>query len=412
MNYLEYTHNLIIKTPNEIIRGDLVFDSRIKGFRESDSANNIPVQNIIIPGFINLHSHLSYTNFQIPSQNLFTWLKELVAKTNQGFSPSSNSVDGVKELLSNGTTFVVDNSNHPLESYKAMKDSGIKGLIGIEIFGSNPEEAKKIFQEKLLELQSLPKDKDIEFTFSPHASYDVSPELWQKTIEWCKANNKKLLTHVAESLAEEKWFQDNNAKEAQSAKDFWQSINTLDIKLKNWKSYSSGIQYLYENKMLDPCLLITHMVHAQKQDLELISKLKIPLATCPKSNLYLGNGLPDYELWQKLSIEYGIGTDSKASNTSLDLRRELKEIRNISAKEKFELITNKAAKIIAKDQEIGSLEPGKAADFVVLEIKPKDIDLDTINIFNLIMDPDLTKIKSVFVNGILVYMNPAPTASL
>lgn len=358
-------------------------------------------RTIAVPGFINLHTHLSYSSIQLASQELFPWLRELVKiqQMDQRFSPSSNALEGLLELAQSGTTFVVDNTSHPQETYDALKKIGLKGLIGAEIFGSDPSKADTIFAKTLNEIQSLTEDDDIEFTLSPHASYDVSPLLWQKCIAWCKANGKRLLTHVAESSVEEKWFQDKDSNEVQSAKDFWASINTLDIKLKNWKSYPSSIQYLYQNQLLDPCLLLTHMVHASKADLELVSKLNIPLVTCPRSNLYLQNGLANYDLWQKLNLDFGVGTDSKASNQSLDIREELKLIKNLSSKEKFELITSKAAKILGKEKNIGSLEKGMAADFVVLEVMKDDLDLESLNIFDLILDTTLTKIKSVIVNG-------------
>ncbi len=406
MHYLSYTHNLVVQHSSQILMNSTIELSEDKKTIIGFSTHNTESQSrrtIAIPGFINLHTHLSYSSIQLAPQELFPWLRELIKiqQMDQRFSPSTNALAGLLELAQSGTTFVVDNTSHPQETYNALKKIGLKGLIGVEVFGSDPSKADAIFDKTIDEISSLTtiEDDDIEFTLSPHASYDVSPLLWQKCIAWCKAHGKRLLTHVAESAVEERWFQDKDSLEVESAKDFWTSINTLDIKLKNWKSYPSSIQYLYQNQLLDSCLLLTHMVHASKADLELVSKLNIPLVTCPRSNLYLKNGLANYDLWQELNLEFGIGTDSKASNQSLDIREELKLIKNLNSKEKFELITSKAAKILGKEKNIGSLEKGMAADFVILEVTKDDLDLESLNIFDLILDTTLTKIKSVIVNG-------------
>ena len=407
MSYKRYTHNLIIKNSNEVLKNVVINRENsitsIKAVDNLDPDINYPRQ-IIIPGLINLHCHLVYTGIRTQSKSLFPWISELVKiqQMEEADLPSPNSLGatlnralaGAKQALSYGTSYLIENSNQPLESFKAMKAAGLKGLIGIEVFGSDPEQAQKIFSNTLSVMDSLPEDPNIQFTLSPHASYDVSSALWRLCQRWCDEHQVPLLTHVAESTAEEAWFKDSQSAQAQSAKDFWASINTLDVKLKHWKPYPSSIQYLHANNMLSDNMLITHAVHASREDLEILKSYGAKLINCPRSNIYLGNGLPDYDLWQELGMNWALGTDSEASNYNLDLRAEANAIARLNAKQRFELITSKAASILGR-KDLGVINDGVDSDYVVLEILDNDIDLDACDPFELVMDTEITRIKGI-----------------
>ncbi|MDA0772381.1 MAG: amidohydrolase family protein [Cyanobacteria bacterium] len=398
----QYTHNIVIKNTDETLFNTVIeAKTSITDYRQINN-NHIDKSNtkqIIIPGLINLHSHLAYSDTTLSSQSLFPWISQLVEIHHMGeASLPSAALKGAQEALSFGTSFLIDNTSHPEDSIKAFQESGLKGIIGIEIFGSDPKQATQILQQNLKQINKLNKPTNVDLTLSPHASYDVSPQLWQLCLDWCNQNQVPLLSHLAESAAEEAWFQDKDSQQAQSAKEFWDKINTLETKLANWQSYPSSTRYLHGHNLLKPFSLFTHLVHATKQDLELIKAAGIGIITCPRSNLYLKNGLANYQQWHKLAIDFAIGTDSKASNSDLDLRKEANAIPGLSAKAKFELITNKAAKLLKRD-DLGSLDIGKAADWVVLEVQDQNIDLATADPFELIMDTAMTIVKQVYIDG-------------
>ena len=402
----QYTHNIVIKNTDETLF-NTVIEARtsITGYRELN-VNQLDDSNpkqIIIPGLINLHSHLAYSQTKLKSQSLFPWISQLVEIHHMGEMELPSAVlQGAKEALSFGTSFLVDNTSHPQDSIKAFQESGLKGIIGIEIFGSDPKQATQILEHNIEQIKQLKESTNIDLTLSPHASYDVSAQLWQLCLEWCNQNQVPLLSHLAESTAEEAWFQNKDSEQAQSAREFWNKINTLETKLENWQSYPSSTQYLHRHNLLKPFSLLTHLVHAQKQDLELIKAAGLGIITCPRSNLYLENGLANYQLWHELGIQYGIGTDSKASNHDLDLRKEANAIPGLSAKARFALLTNKAAGLL-KRNDLGSLDIGKAADWVVLELQDPNIDLATADPFELIMDTEMTIVKEVYIDGYCRY---------
>lgn len=402
----QYTQNIIIKNGQELIKNAFINgEDIITGFQtlnlDQKTRSNYP--EIIIPGLINLHCHLAYNKIKLPSQELFPWISELVKihHMGEGFTPK-DFINSAKEALSYGTCFLVDNSNSPEASIAAFKATGLKGILGLEIFGSDPVQAENIFAKKIQELNSLEKIPGLNFTLAPHASYDVSVKLWQLCLDWCNQQQMPLLSHLAESQAEEAWFQNKDSTEAQAAKSFWQELGTLETKLENWQSYPSSTQFLYQNNLLKPLSLLTHLVHATKADLGLIKAAGLGAVSCPRSNLYLKNGLPNYANWQ--GLDYGLGTDSKASNQDLDLRKEANTIPGLGAAKRLELLTSQAAKIL-KRNDLGTLDIGKANDYVILEIRNKNINLDLADPFELAMDTDFVHVKEVYINGRCRFQN-------
>ncbi len=385
----------IIITNNEtpIINGAiLVQDSKIIQVGKKEdfgdlSNSNVEItdhgESLICPGFINLHTHLLYSNVKNTngSDGLFPWLEELVDNTatflEKDYIDSVNS--GIKSVISSGTTYIVENTPSHL-SAKLLSTSPLKATIGLEVFGSDETQADEVFSKAIADLGNLKKElvhnPQLDFTFSPHAPYDVSIPLWKKLIDWSKEKHKPLLTHLEESPQERLWWKNKSGP----AIDFWKKISKLESKVKYWKSYTSGIDFLSKNNLLDSEMIGTHLNQATKEDLLLLKELNIKLIHCSRSNFYLNNGTANLRLWNELGFLWGVGTDSIASNFDLDLLEEIKFalkqqslIHNysISAKEAFESMTSKAAKIISKDNEIGYLKSDYNSDFLVFNIKEK-----------------------------------------
>jgi cytosine/adenosine deaminase-related metal-dependent hydrolase len=419
MSYKLYTHELLIKNPQEILknRAPRVNSSgKIEDFSESitsDKPQALP--KILIPGLINLHTHLAYTNLKVGEKKLFYWLKDLVEKIYKipqiedektsninEFKLSESYLAGCRESLALGTTFVVDNTSHPELALSAFLETGLQGIIGLEVFGSDPDKAQEIFGETLKKLHTLETQSGselVEFTLAPHATYDVSSELWSLCVDYAKQYKKIILSHLSESADEEAWFRDKDSAESLLAREFWASINTLEPKIKNWKPYRSATDFLATNKLLAENLLLAHACYIDNDDLDLLTHSKTRLVTCPRSNGYLKNQKARTELWQKNNLLFGVGTDSKASNYSLDLRQEANQLTELSARARFELITSRSAQVLDKQNLIGTLEPGKNADWVILEVLDSDINLDLADPFELVMDTKITRVKEVHIAG-------------
>ncbi len=406
MTYKTYTHKYIVKNPNEVIENAQIHclghADKIQGFSLVAEGT---AETILVPGFINLHCHLNYYDLKLKEQKLFLWLKDLLAKTffDKEFNPKQHALDSIDELMQYGVSYIVENSSNLEASLAAISEKQIKATIGLEVFGSDPQDAQRIFNEAINTIEKF-SDANIELCLSPHAIYDVSKELWQLCLEWSKANNRLLLSHIAESQEEEIFTKNFHDEQLKDAKDFWQSIKSLEAKAKNWQSYKNSFDFLYQNKLLYDKLLLAHGVYLDDEALATIAKEKIKLINCPRSNKFLNNDKAQTKKWHQEKIEFAFGTDSRASNYDLDIRKELLENSHLNAQEKFAKLTIDAAKMIGKEHEIGSLKEGKSADFVVLEIVEGEKEkLNLENIFEFVVDPRKTRVKELYIDNKKVF---------
>ena len=369
---------------------------------------------LLCPGFINLHTHLLYSKCQRSDEslNLFNWLEDLVDHTShwteKDFIDSVNY--GINQALSCGTTFIVENTPS-YTSAQVLANSPLKALIGLEIFGSDEEKADEIFSHQLSALSIQHSAKNIEFCFSPHAPYDVSVPLWKKLIEWSEENKKPILTHLEESPDEKLWWQNKSG----SGIKFWKKITKLESKLKYWKKYNSGIDFLNKNNLLSKNIIATHLSQASKEDLTLLKEKNISLVHCPRSNYYLNNGAANLKLWNELGFLWGAGTDSIASNKNLDLLEELRFLIDqqnliynfkLSARDAFKAITSNAAKILSLDSRIGVLKEGYKADFLIYNLKDKSGCTYKDPYHLVVWDMDSkTDLKEVWISGKKVWIS-------
>jgi len=371
-------------------------------------------ESLICPGFINLHAHLLYskTNKIDGKEGLFPWLEKLVDETSS-YSEKEliESIRlGINEVISSGTTFIVENTPSSISADELSK-SKLKALVGLEVFGSDDSLSTTVFESNVSILNELQnKFKNLDFTFSPHAPYDVSVSLWEKLMTWSKENNKPILTHLEESPEEKNWWKEKSGAGIR----FWKKIGKLESKLKYWNNYNSGIDFLAKNNLLNKNLTATHLCNATKEDLLSLQKYNVKLIHSPRSNSYLNNGIANIKLWNELGFLWGIGTDSLASNESLDLLHEIRFALKmqdiffqykISAREAFNALTLNAAKIISKDNEVGSLKPALSADFLIYDIKEKS-GCTYNDPYNLIIwELDNKKnLKEVWINGLQVWL--------
>ncbi|MFM7458778.1 MAG: amidohydrolase family protein [bacterium] len=490
----QYTQNIIIRNSKELVKNAKInsengYIATVSALSEINTPDNLAKKQIISPGFINLHSHLAYTHLDLKPKNLFAWLKDLMHKVqNESFDPVTASLAGARLALSTGTTFLIDNTSHLDASVKAFQQTGLRGIIGLELFGSDPQQAKSILNKALEELGLMTRslkaelsavmpeqNHKIQFALSPHSLYSVSSELLEEiqvffskdTIEenaeigvqqkFSKDSSgvlPLLLMHFAEDELEEKYFRGvdfernqntgdralqkyhltpddmeglliNEDKELELLYDFWESLGVLDLKKKYRKQAESSWAYFKkyvlstENKARSQPLkyLLTHAVNLSESEIqEFANYSEVSLVSCPRSNQFLKHNTAKISLWEEsAAINYGLGTDSKASNYDLDLRSEFKLFKTmmetgithqsleLSSRRQFEILTSSAAKAIGMDDKIGSLEDTKYADYVVFEVMDDNLDLDSVDPYALVLDGEKTRVKEVYVGGDLVY---------
>jgi 5-methylthioadenosine/S-adenosylhomocysteine deaminase len=462
----QYTQNIILRNSKELVKNAKInsengYIDTVTALSEINTPDNLAKKQIISPGFINLHSHLVYTHLDLKPKNLFAWLKDLMHKVqNESFDPVTASLAGARLALSTGTTFLVDNTSHLDASVKAFQQTGLRGIIGLELFGSDPQQAKSILNKAVEELRLMIQSHKIQFALSPHSLYSVSSELLEEIQVFLSKDSSGvlplLLMHFAEDELEEKYFRGvdfernhligdglegslvNDDQELVLMYDFWESLGVLDLKKRYRKQAESSWDYFKKyvlNRKNGAChqplkYLLTHAINLSEKEIqELVNYPEISLVSCPRSNQFLKHNMAQVAFWEQYhekdenaengavhrSHNYGLGTDSKASNYDLDLRSELKlllsnlkagygnkENVKLTFQRQFELLTSSAAKAIGMDDKIGSLEEAKYADYVVFEVMDDNLDLDSVDPYALILDGEKTRVKEVYVGGDLI----------
>ncbi len=377
---------------------------------------------IIVPGFINLHTHLEYTGLQsLPVQEgLFAWLPRLIEATAQWPDKDRlhSAQQGIREVIAAGTTFVVDNSYNGA-SAMAIARAGLRGLIGLEIFGVDQSLSDVQWQRWQKRHEDLHTDQDVveatrqgrlAVTVAPHAPYTVCPSLWRLAQQWAQANNQIILTHLAESEAECRWFGAGDMELTQFlinafARQDPDFARTYQEKIVWKKGNSTPVEHLYEYGLLANNLLAGHAVHISAQDMALLSAKNVAIAHCPRSNAKLGCGRAPLGKMLNSGLRVGLGTDSRASNDDLDLLAEArfavnlhKSTLKIDPRQIIEYLTVKAAACLQREHELGTLTPGKLADIAVFALPQGKDDFASEDPYYLLLHGGL-KLQALFVDG-------------
>lgn len=344
---------------------------------------------VICPGLMNLHTHLDYSalkHFDNYS-SFFDWIRKLIGKSWQ-WSQSEwleSALAGAKELLLSGASFAADASYSGCAA-EALAQSGLRGLVGLELFGVIEEEAEQSFCQWLAkyksfldsaspQLKAAIESKRVQITVAPHTPYSVSPALIARALDWCKEKKLPLLIHIAESDAECQWIAAGNA----DLDKFLQEAFKKELPVLSWKGKGlSPVAHMAEHGLLDKSVLAAHLVKLSDSDIETLKANDVAAVHCPRSNSRLRNGIAQFKKMSEAGIRLALGTDSAASTDDLDilaesrfawdLQRAVDPSFDLSAEQALYYLTLGAARALSMQDELGSLSPGKRADIAIFDL--------------------------------------------
>lgn len=400
----------------------------------SDDASNLAVHDygnaVISPGLINLHTHLDYSvlpSFEM-NKGLLAWARALM-QTVVNWEASDwlhSARQGAKKAASFGTSFLVD-SSYSGSAATALAEEGLKGLVGLELFGIDERKAAMIWSKWLEKYRSIASAGNVALeealakgrvaiTVSPHAPYTVCPALWKLADRWAAENNSFVLTHLAESQQECRWFINDNEEMTEHLRFAFGSFRgakPFDNETLSWKRPGySPVEHLRRHSLLNANLLSAHVVAANDDDLAKLASHGVSVAHCPRSNARLRNGYAPLEKMLSKGLKLGLGTDSLASCEDLDvlaearfavaLNRALNPETDFGPRQALEQITIQAARCLNKDQEIGSLMPGKRADLAIFQIRNLEIGLEKVDPYELLLGGHC-RMRELLVDGMTRY---------
>jgi len=398
--------------------------NRVDMLRQFNDAEVRELGNVVlIPGFINSHSHLELTAMRgfLDDQelNFFGWLRKLTA-ARLAMTPEELYVSaawGACEALRAGITCLGDASDSAATTMAALRDIGLRGTVFQESFGPDPKLAAENFEtlrQKLVELRKL-ETPLVAVGISPHAAYTVCGPLLEMIGEFALSEGLPLMMHAAESKAEEMLIRRGEG-------EFAAGLASRGI---HWQATGlSTIGYLAKHRILDTNPLLAHCINIDNEDLKLLKKSGSKVAHCPRSNAKLGHQWAPLTEFLRAEIPLGLGTDSVASNNSCDLlaearfavlsgRNHANDDRGILTAERgLRLATVGGAESLGMEDKLGQLKEGFAADFVALSLGgnhqiPSYDPVSTLLFASSGHDVKLTVIrgKEVYLNGKVATMD-------
>jgi 5-methylthioadenosine/S-adenosylhomocysteine deaminase len=318
-------------------------------------------EHILCPGLINAHGHAAMSLFRgmADDNTLQQWLEQHIWPAEAEWVSEEFVRDGaqlaIAEMLRSGTTTFSDMYFFPNIVAKAATDAGIRAQITFPVFdfpsawGTDPDD---YIRKGLLVRDDFKHSELVDVVFGPHAPYTVSDEALKKVAMLAAELDIGIHIHVHETEQE---ITDSIAQHG-----------------------SRPLTRLNQLGLLGPRTQLVHMTALNEQDIELVKQSGASVIHCPQSNLKLASGFCPVQQLSEQGINIALGTDSAASNNSLDMFAEMTtaallakavsgDAAALGSWQALEAATLGGARALALDSKLGTLEAGKQADIIAID---------------------------------------------
>ncbi|MBA3003684.1 MAG: amidohydrolase [Desulfurivibrio sp.] len=316
---------------------------------------------LIMPGLVNTHTHAAMGCFLGLADDLplMTWLTEYIFPVEAKLSGEMvyhSSMLSMAEMIKSGTTSFCDMYLFAKEVARATADSGMRGWLGEVLYDfpspnyGAPENGISYLDELMAEYRNHPL---ISITVDPHAVYTCSPDLLKRLKGVAEKHGVAYVIHLAETRDE--------VKECLA------------------KYGHTPVMHLDALGILDSQVVANHCVVLNEREIDLLAERNVKVAHCPESNMKLASGVAPVVEMLAAGVTVGLGTDGAASNNDVDMFGEMDSAAKLhkvhrhdptvmSAETTLRMATLGGAKLLGAERRIGSLEPGKKADLIVLDM--------------------------------------------
>jgi len=358
---------------------------------------------VVLPGLVNLHTHaaMSLLRGYADDLPLMRWLGERIWPAESRHAGPDFVRDGTllacAEMVRGGITTFNDMYFFPDAAAEAARRIGMRAVLGIVVIEFPTRyaaDADDYLAKGLATRDALNDDPLLSFCLAPHAPYTVADKTFRNIATLAGQLEIPVHVHLHET-----------------AHEIEESLKQHGVR---------PIERLRRLGLLGPQLIAVHAVHLDPAEIALLAREACHVAHCPTSNLKLGSGIPSMAAVASHGLNFGLGTDSAASNNRLDLFHEMRHAALLAkgasgnaevldAHRTLEAATLGGARALGLDRRIGSLLPGKAADLCAVRLDEWLIQPCFDPASHLVYVAGREQVTHTWVEGKLVMSNGVPT---
>jgi 5-methylthioadenosine/S-adenosylhomocysteine deaminase len=323
----------------------------------------------VLPGFVQTHIHLCQTLFRGAADDLelIDWLKKRVWPMEAAHDAASLRASarlGVAELIRGGTTcaLTMETVNHTAEVLRVVEETGFRATVGKcmmdkgdEVPAALQEETEESIRESvaLLEEWHGRADGRVRYCFAPRFAVSCTRGLLERVARLARERGVMVHTHASE--------------------------NRTECEMVERETGRRNVEYLDSLGVSGSHVLLAHCVHLSEEEIELLASTGTHVSHCPSSNMKLGSGVAPVAAMLGRGVSVSLGADGAPCNNRLDMFTEMRTAALLqkvwrgadvlTAARVLRMATRDGARALGLGDEIGSIEAGKRADLIVVDLE-------------------------------------------
>src|ERR1051325_2376431 len=398
---------LSLNAREEVHQGDLfIQDGRTSRLAETGMTADVVIDATgcaVLPGFVQTHIHLCQTLFRGAADDLslLDWLKKRIWPMEAAHSAKSIQAAarlGIAELVKGGTTcaLTMETVNHTEEVFRVVEAMGFRATVGKCMMDRGDDVPGALHERtadsiaaslELLERWHCAAEGRIRYCFAPRFALSCTNELLRSVGELARKHHVMVHTHASENKSE-------------------CEVVERDSGLRN-------VAYLDSLGLTGSHAVFAHCVHLDENEIEILSRTQTNVAHCPSSNLKLGSGIAPVTTLLERGVPVSLGADGAACNNRLDMFTEMRTMallqkamhgpEAIPAAQALRIATIEGAKALGLEDKIGSIEIGKRADVIVVDLnQAHSVPLASQLASALVYSAQASDVRHVVIDGTVV----------
>lgn len=379
---------LPVATPHIVNGAVLVRDDKIVEIGDLEHMRELhpdePIRDFglaaLMPGFVDMHTHLEYTAMRglVDDLPYSKWKLQVMHKEGlfSGQDWDDSACLGAMEALQSGITTVADITDTGSSGHAAL-GAGLRAIIYRQVATMDRKKVDEVMKRATEDISAWRETSNrdlVSIGIAPHAPYSCHPELFSRVAEYAM-DGTAVAIHLAGSVEEYQFVKYGSSMLAIDVRDSYNADAPAWL-----PTGVSPVRYVLQWGLFDvPNIMAVHCTQVDAEDIDLLAEKNVSIAHCPRCEAKLAMGVAPVERFWRAGLRVGLGTDSPAASNSTDVFEEMRlglliqratmgEDRFMSARQFVKMATLDAARALGLDEQIGSLEPGKQADIIAVDL--------------------------------------------